>query len=290
MRLQHTQIKKETRSQVLYYEDSPVLKYSITYPQFFSHEYPWSVQLMNLYYRNQAVRYEQYVRGALYKSAIETYLFNEQNGYPQTQFEALHEFTVTYNQNCLASLYSTQYEFTGGAHGNTVQSSETWNLSSGQRIPLARLFPHNPDFTQTIIRTINQQIRRQMQAGSNQYFDDYRKRVHDTFQKDQFYLTSGGIAIYFQQYDIAPYSSGIPTFILPYRQIGAVLPDCSVAPVPPRPQPPGPGPRPPVPPVPPRPQPPGPGPRPPVPPRPQPPGPGPRPPVPPRPLRYPYQQ
>ena len=47
-------------------------------------------------------------------------------------------------------------------------------------------------------------------------FDDYPELLRSTFQAGNFYLTPEGIVIYYQQYDIAPYSSGITEFLLPF--------------------------------------------------------------------------
>ena len=45
------------------------------------------------------------------------------------------------------------------------------------------------------------------------YFDDPCKLILDNFKPDNYYLDSNGnIIIFFNQYDIAPYSTGIPTF------------------------------------------------------------------------------
>jgi len=68
-----------------------------------------------------------------------------------------------------------------------------------------------------ILKEINNQIKEQLQAGTNYYFDNYCELVLDTFRLQNYYLTPNSIVIYFQQYDIAPYSSGIPVFYMPYK-------------------------------------------------------------------------
>jgi hypothetical protein len=50
--------------------------------------------------------------------------------------------------------------------------------------------------------------------------------VNENLKVNNFYLTKEGVVIYFQQYDIAPYSSGLPTFVIPYGPGGAVTPRC----------------------------------------------------------------
>ncbi len=59
-------------------------------------------------------------------------------------------------------------------------------------------------------------MNKQIAKDPSGYFDNYPPLVAGTFNKNSFYCTDEGIVVYFQQYDIAPYSSGIPEFPLPY--------------------------------------------------------------------------
>ena len=69
-----------------------------------------------------------------------------------------------------------------------------------------------------ILQNINKQIEENIQSGNGQYFDNYCKLVLETFNPQNFYILSDSLfAIYFQQYDIAPYSSGIPVFEINYK-------------------------------------------------------------------------
>ncbi len=104
--------------------------------------------------------------------------------------------------------------FQGGAHGNTKRESQNWNLQNGKQIPLKDLFPNNPYFMIDILKEINCQIATQLESGENDYFDNYCQLVLENFNPHNFYLTPKGITLFFNQYEIAPYSSGIPTFLI----------------------------------------------------------------------------
>ena len=82
------------------------------------------------------------------------------------------------------------------------------------------------DYQEYLIQTINRQIAGQIASGNNIYFENYEQLTAKTFQPESFYLTPDGLAIYYQQYDIAPYSSGIPVFIINYEEGRVVLPTC----------------------------------------------------------------
>lgn len=89
-----------------------------------------------------------------------------------------------------------------------------WNLARGNQIALKELFEGNPYYIVDIFKEINAQIAQQMQNGENQYFENYCQLVQENFRLEHFYLTAKGVEIFFQQYEIAPYSSGIPTFLM----------------------------------------------------------------------------
>lgn len=40
--------------------------------------------------------------------------------------------------------------------------------------------------------------------------------MNDTFNDDNFFTTPAGVTVFYQQYDIAPYASGIVEFTVPY--------------------------------------------------------------------------
>lgn len=220
------QVENRVLEREMFYKETMILHYKINYPQFYSSSFTQSLNKMNRFYKDKAVAFQQYCEGELFRTAVKEYEYSVSNGFPVRAYEAQVDFTVTYNQDCAVSLYFDEYQFTGGAHGNTVRSSQTWNLQTGCRITLKQLFPYGMNYQAFLIQTIKQQIAEQIQNGENYYFDDYEKLVAETFHAENFYLTPDGLAIYFQQYDIAPYSSGIRVFIIPYTQGNMRQPSC----------------------------------------------------------------
>ncbi len=155
----------------------------------------------------------------LYKQAIKGYKDSQTNNYPFHGYEAYMEYTITYNENCFLSLYFDRYEFTGGAHGSTVRASNTWELCYGTLLPLSSFFRIGTDYRRFLINEmINQAEYTQEREGI--YFDDYKSLIVENFDENSFYLYPTGITIYYQQYDIAPYSTGIVQFTIPYSSIG----------------------------------------------------------------------
>ena len=73
----------------------------------------------------QIKEYYNYVSTTLYNNAVEYYHDSQTNNFPFHVNEAIMEYNVTYNENCYLSLYKDKYQYTGGAHGNTIRNSYT---------------------------------------------------------------------------------------------------------------------------------------------------------------------
>lgn len=213
----------------LVYKDEKLLNYTIKYPQFVCDNYKVFIYKLNEYYKIKNDMYQKVHLSELFQMSIADYENAIANDYPVRPYEVVTEYTVTLNQDCFISLYFDNYEYTGGAHGMTTRTSDTWSLEGRKRLTLSDLFPDDFDYKKYLTTDIINQINKEISEGNNVYFDDYAKLVIENFNVNNFYLTPDGIVIYFQHYDIAPYSSGIRTFTIPYSENGVMKPSCSVA-------------------------------------------------------------
>ncbi|MCI8352141.1 MAG: DUF3298 and DUF4163 domain-containing protein [Clostridia bacterium] len=203
------EIKENIIENKLKYDNTIIMTYKITYPQIISSKYKLGKDIFNRYNEKIAQDLKTYTEGELYLQAKEVYEYNKKHGYPVMVFEVILETKITYNEDKILSLYQDQYTFTGGAHGSTVRTSQNWNLATARQIQLYSLYS-NPYFLLDILRKINLQIANEKEN----YFDNYCELVLETFNPNQYYITDKGINIFFGQYDIAPYSSGIPVFLV----------------------------------------------------------------------------
>lgn len=194
----------------LYYKNTVILRYTIKYPEILNSSIG-SINFNKFNYE-KAIKLKQHAESDLFEEAKELYDYNKSNGYPVMVYEVILDYTITYNQNSIVSLYSDEYIYSGGAHGNTTRSSQNWNIIFAMQFSLNDLFNNNCNYVLGILKNINSQIEQQIADGTNQYFENYCSLVLNTIDLNNFYLNPGYITIFFQQYDIAPYSSGIPTF------------------------------------------------------------------------------
>ena len=194
------------------YENNVVLKYHIEYSEIVM---DWQqnrngIKKFNDYNLKMALQTQQKAENELYKEAIELYKYNKENGYPQMMYELYREYQITLNQENAVSMYIDEYIFSGGAHGTTTRTSQTWNLMLGKMVELYELYPNEPYFLLDILRKINREISENIEI----YFADPYPLVVEYFNPESYYIDNGKVVIYFQQYDIAPYSSGIIEFTL----------------------------------------------------------------------------
>ncbi len=222
-------VREKALQQDMYYKNNNIMRYTIKYPCFISDTYQTLVNKLNSLYRTKAVMYERSNIMNLYQMAMVEYEYSVMNNYPIRQFEAYVDFFVTDNQNCILSLYFDQYEYAGGAHGLTVRYSDTWNLPKSKKMELGDFFPGRSNYRSYVMQSIIKQIENEIANGNNMFFEDYENLVRENFKSNNFYLTKEGIVIYFQQYDIAPYAAGLPTFLIPYGPGSAVMPKCLYA-------------------------------------------------------------
>lgn len=213
-------IQTETKilEETLTVRDKEVLHYRITYPKFVSSAFRHVLAGINRLYRRKACEYRQHCRTVLYAQAAEQVLYDPEGQFPIVPYEAILNFAVTYNGDCVLSLYFDRYEFMGGAHGNTVRFSDTWGLQTGKRLPVSAFIAQPIYYKTYLIDKIIEQMGQNVTSGQATYFEPRESNAIETFQGKNYFLAPKGLVVYYQQYDISPYSSGIPNFLIPYSR------------------------------------------------------------------------
>lgn len=201
------------------YNDMDMLILSIKYPIVTIKYNPYAERLIN---SQITMKVNDFIRLAdyMYKQAVDSYHNSQKNDIPFNTFGLYMDYNVTYNQNCFLSIYFDNHEYTGGAHGGTIRSSETWELCSGMRIPLYSLFKPGTDYKLLLTGEIMKQAESYSRQNPGMYFEEYKSLIIKNFNEQSYYLTPEGLKIYYQQYDIGAYVIGIVEFTIPYETIG----------------------------------------------------------------------
>lgn len=142
---------------------------------------------------------EKYLQGA------------KEEGWEIRKYSATIYYIAHYQKHDLLSLSVFYYSYTLGAHGHTLQRAYNFNLLNGEEIFLSDILKEKENY----VGIINQEIKKQIELNPQEYFSDWS--VFQSISEEQpFYLIEDGIVVYFGLYEIAPYSSGIRYFKIPY--------------------------------------------------------------------------
>ena len=128
-------------------------------------------------------------------------------GYKINPYVGENDYNISYNCNNILSIPINYYQYTGGAHGMTYKVSFNYDLNTGDKIKLSSLFEPGFNYKEYINNVIMDTIKK----NPDNYFKEEFKGIKDD---QDFYVSKDGIVIYFQSYDIAPYATGIPEFII----------------------------------------------------------------------------
>lgn len=193
-----------------------ILNVKITYPvvQLISNEI--AENRINRYYNFSVYQFKHYTSNEFKANALDSYLYARKNKFPFRENQAVMNYTVTFNEACILSTYFDQYQYSGGAHGNTIRTSVNWDLNTGKIITLDDIFQNQTYYGEYLINAIIELAEAQAKTNQFIFFDNYRDTIFQNFNPKNFYFTPSGITIFYQQYEIGPYSSGIIEFQLEY--------------------------------------------------------------------------
>ncbi|WP_312810723.1 DUF3298 and DUF4163 domain-containing protein [Sedimentibacter sp.] len=214
------EIRMQNFEETFRYGNVDVMKLTIKYPVVKLQNNPDAQAMINNQIAIEVNEYHRHVSDFLYNQAVNDYREAQENNYPFHGYEAYMEYVITYNDNCFLSYYYDKYEYTGGAHGMTLRSSNTFELCRGTIIPLYCFFKKGLNYRRKLIFEIIKQADERLKEEPGIFFDDYESLIIKNFDEDNYFLSPDGLSIYYQHYDIAPYSTGIVVFTIPYKTIG----------------------------------------------------------------------
>ena len=150
---------------------------------------------------------------------LEQWIKDENPGFT-AQCETYFDYAIPYNQNGLLSIILTDYQYAGGAHGSTIQSSYTFDLSTGKMLSLSDLMERGSGYSTYLNSAVRQEIDKRVTSGDLVEFD---QKFSDLGTDPAYYLSNDGIVFYFQQYEYFPYAAGIQEFTIPYSNLKDML-------------------------------------------------------------------
>ena len=129
--------------------------------------------------------------------------------------------SVTYNSSFILCLEYLDYVYSGGAHGMTNQSYDIFNLKTGEKIEFQDIFME--DSSEKLAEILTFQIRNDKQIPDSIPLTQAGYFVEKIEPGKNIYLNGSGIGFIYNQYKIAPYSTGITNLFLEYDQLKGLL-------------------------------------------------------------------
>ena len=127
------------------------------------------------------------------------------------QYEYNSSYKVLFNKDHKISILMYDYQFSGGAHGNTVVTTNNFNTDNGKRYKLDDIITKEANYAK-----VTTYAKEYIKQHPDVFFTDSDTLNAFKVTKDHaFYFVDEGIALIFQSYEVAPYSSGQPVIIIP---------------------------------------------------------------------------
>ncbi|WP_168929001.1 PdaC/SigV domain-containing protein [Paenibacillus dokdonensis] len=134
---------------------------------------------------------------------------SHRDGKIEHMYDFIQSFVVTYNREGILSVVTDKYGYSGGAHGSTYRDGMTFSLKDGKQLELGDVLKAAPDYKQKLDKLLKQKTIKVT-------FDAKGAGLSD---QPNFYVKEGGLAIYYQQYEIAPYAAGFPTYTFSFGEL-----------------------------------------------------------------------
>lgn len=137
-------------------------------------------------------------------------------------FEYNESYSIVNSLEPYCTIQFLRYQYNGGAHGLAEVQYITWNKKEHRVIELNDLFKEKIDYQSLINAQIKEQITVRELKGEAFFkgSDGFQGiRSNQTF----FINAQGDLVIVFNVYEIAPYTSGILYFSIPFNQIAPYL-------------------------------------------------------------------
>lgn len=141
----------------------------------------------------------------------------EQQGTDQFA-EMIGTFELKTNERNVFSLTLSNYAIAENfAHGLTLMTSLTFDVTTGKTFRLQDLFKEDADYISVLSEIIKKQIEKRGIPVINS--------LTSISPEQSFYIADQTLVIYFQAYDITPGYIGIPTFPIPIFRLEQLIPE-----------------------------------------------------------------
>ncbi len=120
----------------------------------------------------------------------------------------------------MISIVEDSYEYTGGAHPNSVRVAYNFDTQTGERLKLEDVASDLDEIRTESIRYLGELL--QDEEWQEVLFSDYQNHLEDILTDSTWYTDQDGFYMICNEYIITPHSEGILEFLLPYDEVDVV--------------------------------------------------------------------
>lgn len=145
--------------------------------------------------------------------------------YTFTPYSADFSYTLKRCDDRIISVVFNQYDYSGGAHGNSWSYGITFDAVSGNRLHLEGLSSDSSAFYQMLLSNLSTQA--SLPAYRNFVFEDFYADIENSLLKDSaaWYLDSSGLTFISNPYVLGSYAAGTFEFNIPYSDLDGLNKD-----------------------------------------------------------------
>lgn len=158
----------------------------------------------------------------------DTFFFNYQkmSTYDSLPSQAMQwikseEVGVVMNNNELLCIETSDYVYSGGAHGMLNRLFYVFDTRNGRKLTMKDVFKPQSDSTLKVLLT--QALRSRYKIDKNSSLKSFGLFVEVVEPNTNFWLSETGIGFYYNSYELGPYSFGQSNLFLPFSKLNNLL-------------------------------------------------------------------
>ena len=125
----------------------------------------------------------------------------------------------------------SSYEYTGGAHGMSVDRAYVFDCESGERLQLDQLAEDPEAFRDLLLQMMLQAVKENPEYYAEHISDEmvapdsYETAFAALLREGAWYFSNEGLVLFSDLYELAPYAAGVTEFVIPYERLQGVMLD-----------------------------------------------------------------
>lgn len=153
------------------------------------------------------------------KTAKETIELNGSLG--SSMYGLEHSFSVARCDGALISFKNSDYAFSGGAHGFTGFTGQSFNAVTGEELKLDDLSADGAALRDFCLRRVSELAAEVGVDGG--LFEGYEEYLVNNIEDGFWYFSEEGLTFIYNAYDIGSYAAGPFEFTIPYAELSGVV-------------------------------------------------------------------